>query len=510
MRVPTVALAVALFAAAASASAQSYPNRPVRMVVPLSAGGFADVPARIIAPRLSEALGQQVFVENRPGAGATIGTDFVAKSKPDGYTLLFTGTPHVISPALYKNLPYDPLKDFASVMLVAAGPYVLVVNPQLQVARCKSSSRRPQPARSTTRRRAQHLVCRRCSRRWPASISATSFKWQPAMQDLLSGQVKVSFAGIPNVMPHVKAGKLRALAVSTPKRSPDLPDVPTVAEAGVPGYDATLWLALLAPAGIPNELVQKLYTETAKVLRDPEVQKAISPTGVDVSILGPQELPAFLQAETDKWGKVARESGATINSRRVFSSRAARETVRGPRARTRSSPRRRTRRGFTGRERGEQARLECAELVRRADEHPVDRRDAAAQRVGRVELHDRRANHHAHAVERARREQRDERQPEPGRQAEDDDRCAVARHRPYECAAGPAEGPHGALRDGDRERADSRRRGEPAERGGTDVQDVLRRSNTSARCPAGRKNRITGRNCASLTQPSASGEPVRS
>jgi tripartite-type tricarboxylate transporter receptor subunit TctC len=135
----------------------------------------------------------------------------------------------------------------------------------------------------------------------------------PAMQDLLSGQIKVSFAGTPNVMPHVKAGKLRALAVSTPKRSPDLPDVPTVAEAGVPGYDATLWLALLAPAGTPSEIVQKVYAETEKVLRNPEVQQAIAPTGVDVSLLGPGELPGFLRSEAEKWGKVARESGAQIN-----------------------------------------------------------------------------------------------------------------------------------------------------------------------------------------------------
>ena len=133
------------------------------------------------------------------------------------------------------------------------------------------------------------------------------------MQDLLSGQVKVSFAGIPNVMPHVKAGRLRALAVSTPKRAADLPDVPTVAEAGVPGYDATLWLAVLAPAGTPSEIVQKLYTETAKVLRTPEVQQAIAPTGVEVSILGPHELPAFMRAEYEKWSKVARDSGATVN-----------------------------------------------------------------------------------------------------------------------------------------------------------------------------------------------------
>ena len=320
MKIPTVALAVALLAATAGAIAQSYPNRPVRMVVPLSAGGFADVPARIIAPRLSEVLGQQVFVENRPGAGATIGTDFVAKSKPDGYTLLFTGTPHVISPALYKNLPYDPLKDFASVMLVAAGPYVLVVNPQLPVKSVQEliALAKAQPGKidyaSSGNGSAQHLVSALFASMAGIELSHVPYKGSgPAMQDLLGGQVKVSFAGIPNVMPHVRTGKLRALAVSTPRRAPDLPDVPTVAEAGVPGYDATLWLALLAPAGTPSEIVQKLYAETSRVLREPEVQKAVAATGVDVSVIGPAELPAFLRAEVDKWGKVVRDTGATVN-----------------------------------------------------------------------------------------------------------------------------------------------------------------------------------------------------
>jgi len=316
----TAALAAALAVAATSAVAQPYPSRPVRMVVPLSAGGFADVPARIIAPRLSEALGQQVFVENKAGAGATIGTEFVAKSKPDGYTLLFTGTPHVISPALYKNLPYDPIRDFASVALVASGPYVLVVNPQLPVKSVQEliALAKAQPGKidyaSSGNGSAQHLVSAMFASMAGIELSHVPYKGSgPAMQDLLGGQVKLSFAGIPNVMPHLRAGKLRALAVSTPKRSPDLPDVPTVAEAGVPGYDATLWLALLAPAGTPNEIVQKLYAETARVLRNPEVQHAIAPTGLDVSILGPGELPGFMRSEVEKWGRVARESGAQIN-----------------------------------------------------------------------------------------------------------------------------------------------------------------------------------------------------
>jgi len=320
LRTALASTLAAALVAVTSAFAQSYPNRPVRMVVPLSAGGIADVPARIIAPRLSEALGQSVFVENKPGAGATIGTDFVAKAKPDGYTLLFTGTPHVISPALYKNLPYDPLKDFASVMLVAAGPYVLVVNPQLPVKSVQEliALAKTQPGKidyaSSGNGSAQHLVSAMFASMAGIDLSHVPYKGSgPAMQDLISGQVKVSFAGIPNVMPSLRSGKLRALAVSTPKRSPDLPDVPTVAEAGVPGYDATLWLALLAPAGTPGEIVQKLYTEATRTLRESEVQKAIAATGVEVNIIGPQELPAFLQAEADKWGKVARESGATIN-----------------------------------------------------------------------------------------------------------------------------------------------------------------------------------------------------
>jgi len=319
MRLSNAALVVAL-ALATSALAQTYPTRPVRMVVPLSAGGFTDVAARILAPRLSEALGQQVFVENKPGAGATIGAEVVAKSKPDGYTLLFTATPHVISAALYRNLPYDPLKDFTAVTLVASGPYVLVVNPQLQVRTVQEliAAAKAQPGKidyaSSGNGSAQHLVSAMFASMAGIELSHVPYKGSgPAMQDLLGGQVKVSFAGIPNVMPHLRSGKLRALAVSTPKRSPDLPEVPTLAEAGVPGFDATLWAAILAPAGTPSEIVQKLYAETAKALRHPEALKAISLTGLDVSIVGPRELPAFLRAETEKWGKVARESGATVN-----------------------------------------------------------------------------------------------------------------------------------------------------------------------------------------------------
>jgi len=299
--------------------AQGWP-RPIRMVVPLSPGGFADVPGRILAARLSSSLGYNVFVENRPGAGGTIGADFVAKSAPDGYTLLFTGTPHVISAWVYKKLPYDPLKDFEPVALVASGPYVLVVNPQLPVHSIREliAAAKAQPGKidyaSSGNGSAQHLVSALFASMAGIELNHVPYKGSgPAMQDLLGGQVKVSFAGIPNVLPHVKAGRLRALAVSTPQRSPDLPDVPTAAEAGVPGYQATLWLNLAAPAGTPGEIVQRLYAETAKALQDAELQQSFRAAGVEASPMSPQELAGFMRAEYEKWGKVVRDTGATVN-----------------------------------------------------------------------------------------------------------------------------------------------------------------------------------------------------
>ena len=300
--------------------AQGWPSRPIRMVVPLSPGGFADVPGRILAARLSSSLGYNVFVENRPGAGGTIGADFVAKSAPDGYTLLFTGTPHVISAWVYKKLPYDPLKDFEPVALVASGPYVLVVNPQLLVHSIREliAAAKAQPGKidyaSSGNGSAQHLVSALFASMAGIELNHVPYKGSgPAMQDLLGGQVKVSFAGIPNVLPHVKAGRLRALAVSTPQRSPDLPDVPTAAEAGVPGYQATLWLNLAAPAGTPAEIVQRLYAETAKALQDAELQQSFRAAGVEASPMSPQELAGFMRAEYEKWGKVVRDTGATVN-----------------------------------------------------------------------------------------------------------------------------------------------------------------------------------------------------
>jgi tripartite-type tricarboxylate transporter receptor subunit TctC len=314
-------LLIVVFLITGTTQAQTYPSRPIRLVVPLSPGGFADIPARLIAPRLAAALGGSLFVENRPGAGGTIGAEFVAKSAADGYTLLAVATPHVISPWLYKTLTYDALKDFTPIILIAAGPYVLVVNPKkLPVASVNEliAAAKSRPGAidfaSSGNGSAQHLIGALFNSMAGVALNHVPYKGSgPAMQDLVSGQVSVSFAGVPNVLTHLKAGRLQALAVTSAKRWGELPDVPPLAEAGIPGFEATLWLAIAAPAGMPQELVQRLHTETAKVLQNAELQQSFRAAGVEAQVMGPTELAAFLRAESDKWGKVVRATGATVN-----------------------------------------------------------------------------------------------------------------------------------------------------------------------------------------------------
>jgi tripartite-type tricarboxylate transporter receptor subunit TctC len=311
----------AMLLVSVSVLGQPYPSRPVRIVVPLSPGGFADTPARMLTPRLSDQLGRQFFVENKPGAGGTIGADFVAKSPPDGYTLLLTGTPHVISAHLYKKLPYDALKDFTHIALIASGPYALVVNPQkvpVNSVRELIALAKSQPGKidfaSSGNGSAQHLVGALFNSMAGVELNHVPYKGSgPAMQDLVGGQVGVSFAGVPNVLGHVRSGRLKALGVTTAKRWSELPDVPTIAEAGVAGYEATLWLNISGPAGMPADIVQRLNTEIAKALKDPEVQKNFHSGGVEATSMGPQELERFMREEYEKWGKVVRDTGATVN-----------------------------------------------------------------------------------------------------------------------------------------------------------------------------------------------------
>jgi tripartite-type tricarboxylate transporter receptor subunit TctC len=301
--------------------AQQYPARPVRIVVPLSPGGFADTPARMLAPRLSEQFGRQFFVENKPGAGGTIGWDFAAKSAPDGHTLVITGTTHLITAHLYKNLAYDVFKDFTHIAMLASGPYVLVVNPQkvpagsvkelIAMAKAKPGDI---DFASSGNGSSQHLVGALFNSMTGTQLNHVPYKGSgPAMQDLLGGQVGVSFAGVPNVLSHVRSGRLKALGVTTEKRWSELPNVPTLAEAGIPGYEANLWLSISGPANMPAEIVQRLNAEIAKALRDPEPQANFRSGGVDATAMTPQDLLALTRAEYEKWGRVVRETGATVN-----------------------------------------------------------------------------------------------------------------------------------------------------------------------------------------------------
>jgi tripartite-type tricarboxylate transporter receptor subunit TctC len=311
---------LALVAFALPAHAQQYPTRPIKIIVPFGPGGFTDVAARILQKELAPAIGQPIIIENKPGAGSTIGTSEVAKAAPDGYTLVMISTAHVISPHLYKAMPYDPIKDFTPVMKLAEGPYVLVIHPSLParsvaelIALAKAKPDTIDYA-SSGNGSAQHLVGALFVTMAAAPLSHVPYKGSAqAMNDVLGGQVKVSFVGVPNALPSINAGKLKALAVTTRRRYAELPDVPTLEESGVRGYDATIWLALLAPPGTPREIVQKLNASITRILSTPDARKLMASAGVEVATNTPEELTALMQLELDRWGKVVRETGATVN-----------------------------------------------------------------------------------------------------------------------------------------------------------------------------------------------------
>ena len=311
---------LALLVLATQSVAQPYPSRSIRLVIPFAPGGLVDMPGRLLAQRLSEALGQAVVVENRAGAGSTIGADHVAKSKPDGYTLLMTSTTHVISANLYRAVPYDALRDFAPIMKLAEGPYVLVVNPTLKAASVAElvALARERPGRidygSSGNGSSQHLVAALFCMMAGAPMNHVPYKGSDrATQDLVGGQIMVGFVGTPIALPHLKAGRLRALGVSTAMRAPQMPEVPTLAEAGVPGFEATIWIGLFAPTGAPSDILTRLYRDVSRVLAAPEAREQIAATGVEVSLMGAEDFAAFVRAEHAKWGKVVRDTGATVN-----------------------------------------------------------------------------------------------------------------------------------------------------------------------------------------------------
>lgn len=314
------AAAIAATTLALAAQAQAWPTRAVKIIVPFAPGGFTDVVARILQTQLSAALGQPVVIENKPGAGSTIGTAEVAKARPDGYTIAMVSTTHVITPSIYKQMPYDALKDFTPVMKLAEGPYVLVVHPSLPARTVKElvELAKAEPGKidyaSSGNGSSQHLVGALFGQMAGVKLNHVPYKGSgQAMQDLVGGQVKVSFVGGPNAVPYLANGKLRALGVTTSKRSADLPDIPTIDEAGVAGYDATLWLGLLAPPGTPAEVVAKLREGVTKALSTPEARKLVNSAGVDVALSTPEEFAALMKSELERWGKVVRETGATVN-----------------------------------------------------------------------------------------------------------------------------------------------------------------------------------------------------
>lgn len=300
--------------------AQSYPNKPVKIIVPSAAGGFTDAVARILSQRLSTAMGQQFLVENKAGAGAVIGTDFVAKSAPDGYTLVIVSSNHVISPWIYKTVPYDPLKSFVAVAKLVDSPYVLLVNPKVParnvqefVALAKAAPNTIHYA-SSGNGSSQHLMGGLFASLTGAPIKHVPYKGSSgAAHDLVAGIVESSFAGVPNALAQVPQGRLKALAVTTAKRIPQLPDVPTLQEAGVPGYEASVWLALMAPAGTPRDIVIKLNSEINKLMSTPETRKAMYDAGVEVSTSTPEAMTDYMALEMVRWGKIVKEIGIKLD-----------------------------------------------------------------------------------------------------------------------------------------------------------------------------------------------------
>ena len=296
-----------------------YPDRPIKLIVPFGPGGFTDVVARILGQKLSVAMGQQFVIENKPGAGSTIGTDFVAKSAPDGYTLVMVSTAHVLGPWVYKKVPYNALKDFTVVCRLVDSAYVFVVNPKVPAKNVKEfialAKASPDSLRyaSSGNGGNQHLMGSLFATMTDTKLQHVPYKGSSgATNDLLAGIVESSFAGVPNVLPHIQQGKLRALAVTTNARIPQLPNVPTLSEAGVTGYEASVWLALLAPANTPADIVNKLNQEIAKVMANPETKKALYDAGVEASYAPPEVMSKYMALEYDRWGKVIKDANVTL------------------------------------------------------------------------------------------------------------------------------------------------------------------------------------------------------
>jgi tripartite-type tricarboxylate transporter receptor subunit TctC len=315
------AIALLACSAADSYAAQpekgGYPTRPVRLIVPLTAGGPTDILARIVAVPLGEALGQQVIVDNRPGAGGNIGADIAAKSPPDGYTL-FMGTsgPLSINSSLYPKLPFDPLRDFAPIILAASAPFVVIVHPSVPVNNMKdlialAKSKPGQLNYGSVSGSASHLSTELFKMTAGVNIVHIPYKGAaPATTDVVAGQIQLSFASTPGAIPVVKAGKVKAIGITSAKRIAKLPDVPTVAESALPGYEGSVWYGVVAAAHTPREIVQRLNTLIAKIVAEPAHRDRMLASDFEPTTSTPDQFAAFIRSETAKWAKVVKASGA--------------------------------------------------------------------------------------------------------------------------------------------------------------------------------------------------------
>jgi tripartite-type tricarboxylate transporter receptor subunit TctC len=303
------------------ATAQDYPNKPVKIVVPFPAGGSVDAVARLLSQRLSMKLGKQFVIENRPGAGGNIGSDFVAKAPRDGYTLLLAGvSSHAINPSLYPRIPYDPVKDFTPICLVYSLPNVLVVNPSVPaksvqelIALAKSKPGTLTFA-SSGNGTTLHLSAELFKRMAGIDIVHVPYKGNaPAVTDLIGGQVNLMFDNINNSLPHIRSNKLRALAVTGATRSKVLPDVPTLAESGFKGYSIMSWGGVFGPAGLPKPIIDRLNAEINEALRNQQVRELMASEGIEVQGGTPEQFQSYLSAEISRWSKLVKESGARLD-----------------------------------------------------------------------------------------------------------------------------------------------------------------------------------------------------
>ena len=310
----------ALASCALSAAADDYPSRPIRIIVPFSAGGAVDGPIRVIADALGKRLGQAVYIENKPGAGATIGSELVAKAAPDGYTLLLASQTNAISATLYSKLPFDPIDDFATVSLIGREQAVLAVNPGMPVKSVQEliayAKARPGEVNfaSSGNGSGQHLFAAMFAEM--AGIRMTHVPYRgsaPAISDVVGGRVPVIVPGLASVTGLIQAGKLRALAVTGATRSPQMPDLPTLAESGFPSYAAYVWMGLLAPKGTPSAVIDTLYRGVSAALAEPQVKEYMTRASIEVVGSTPAEFDRFFHQDKARWATVIKETGARID-----------------------------------------------------------------------------------------------------------------------------------------------------------------------------------------------------